>query len=93
MIVRPSETGRKAHYVIRVFADVDGVMDGECADTDGTMFHIHWSNLMTQHNIHIDLAIFHLMCTVLLQWGLIGQRSADACMHREPWWRSTLQMD
>jgi hypothetical protein len=40
MILRPSETGGKAQYVIRGFAYVDGVMDGEPADTDGMTFHI-----------------------------------------------------
>ncbi|KAL1797950.1 hypothetical protein ACET3X_004556 [Alternaria dauci] len=40
MILRPGEAGAKAQYVIRGFAYVDGVTNGECAGTDSMTFHI-----------------------------------------------------
>jgi hypothetical protein len=40
MILRPKDTGDSRMYVIRGFAYVDGVMDGECAGYDTMTFQI-----------------------------------------------------
>ncbi|KAH8624729.1 hypothetical protein IG631_20194 [Alternaria alternata] len=54
MVLRPSETGGKAQYMIHGFTYVDGVRHGERADTDSMTFNIQLSNLMAQHNIYVD---------------------------------------